>query len=73
MLEYQNIKTFLQNFTFQIGLEKFFWLKMLTILFHVKDEEIFGAFYEKELQKTKEEEFRIEKVIKRKGYKLSVK
>ena len=46
---------------------------MLTILFHVKDEEIFGAFYEKELQKTKEEEFRIEKVIKRKGYKLFVK
>ena len=26
-----------------------------------------GTFYEKELQKTNQEEFRIEKVIKRKG------
>ena len=26
-----------------------------------------GTFYEKELQKTSQEEFRIEKVIKRKG------
>ena len=30
-------------------------------------EEITGTFYEKELQKTSQEEFRIEKVIKRKG------
>ena len=30
-------------------------------------EEIIGTFYEKELQKTNQEEFRIEKVIKRKG------
>ena len=30
-------------------------------------EEITGTFYEKELQKTNQEEFRIEKVIKRKG------
>ena len=33
-------------------------------------EEITGTFYEKELQKTKQEEFRIEKVIKRKGDKI---
>ena len=33
-------------------------------------EEIVGNFYEKELQKTNQEEFRIEKVIKRKGNKL---
>ena len=32
-------------------------------------EEIIGTFYEKELQKTSQEEFRIEKVIKRKGEK----
>ena len=32
-----------------------------------------GTFYEKELKKTKQEEFRIEKVIKRKGDKLYVK
>ena len=36
-------------------------------------EEITGTFYEKELQKIDEQEFRIEKVIKKKGDKLYVK
>ena len=36
-------------------------------------EEIIGTFYEKELQKTNQKEFRIEKVIKRKRDKLYVK
>ena len=36
-------------------------------------EEIIGTFYEKELQKTNQKEFRVEKVIKRKGNKLYVK
>ena len=36
-------------------------------------EEIIGTFYEKELQKTNQKEFRIEKVIRRKGDKLYVK
>ena len=36
-------------------------------------EEIIGTFYEKELQKTNQEEFRIEDVIKKKGNKLYVK
>ena len=36
-------------------------------------EEIIGTFYEKELQKTNQQEFRIEKVIKRKSDKLYVK
>ena len=36
-------------------------------------EEIIRTFYEKELQKTSQEEFRIEKVIKRKGNKIFVK
>ena len=36
-------------------------------------EEIIGTFYEKELQKTNQQEFRIEKIIKRKGDKLYVK
>ena len=36
-------------------------------------EEIIGKFYEKELQKTNQKGFRIEKVIKRKGDKLYVK
>ena len=39
----------------------------------LNDEEIIGTFYEKELQKTNQEEFRIEKVIKRKGDKMYVK
>ena len=39
----------------------------------LNDEEIIGTFYEKELQKTNQEEFRIEKVIKRKGDKVYVK
>ena len=37
------------------------------------DEEITGSFYEKELQKTSQEKFRIEKVLKKKGDKLYVK
>ena len=36
-------------------------------------EEIIGTFSEKELQKTNQQEFRIEKVMKRKGDKLNVK
>ena len=36
-------------------------------------EEIVERFYEKELQKTNQKQFRIEKVIKRKGNKLYVK
>ena len=36
-------------------------------------EKIIGSFYEKELQKTSQEEFRIEKIIKRKGDKIYVK
>ena len=36
-------------------------------------EEIIGLFYEKELQKTNQQEYRIEKGIKRKGEKLLVK
>ena len=35
--------------------------------------EIIGTFYEKELQKTSQQEFRIEKVIKKKVDKLYVK
>ena len=39
----------------------------------LNDEEITGSFYEKELQNTNREKFRIEKVLKRKGDKLYVK
>ena len=40
---------------------------------HLNGEKISGSFYEKELQKTNHKEFRIEKVIKKKGTKLYVK
>ena len=43
------------------------------IINDLNDEEITGIFYEKELQNTNQKEFRIEKVIKRKGHKLYVK
>ena len=36
-------------------------------------EQIIGTFYEKELQKTNQKKFRIEKAIKKKGNKLYVK
>ena len=39
----------------------------------LKDEEVVRTFYEKELQKTKQKEFSVEKVIRRKGEKLYVK
>ena len=39
----------------------------------LNDKQITGTFYEKELQKTNQQVFRIEKVIKNKGDKLYVK
>ena len=43
------------------------------VINNLNDEEITGTFYEKELQKTSQEEFRVEEVIRRKGDKLYVK
>ena len=69
MQEYQNTKTFLLKDILQTGLNWFLHLKKSKILFHVisdlNSEEIVGTFYEKELQKTNQKEFRIEKVIKK--------
>ena len=39
----------------------------------LNDDEIIETFYEKELQKTNQQEFRIEKVIKKKGDKSYIK
>ena len=78
LLEYQNTKKILQKVTVQIGL-KFLRLKKLKILFrgHVVNdpngEEIAGTFYEKELQKKKNQKrFTIKRIIKRRGNKLHV-
>ena len=46
---------------------------MTYVISDLNGEEIAGTFYEKELQKTSQKEFRIEKVIRRKGDKLHVK
>ena len=43
------------------------------VISNLNGKKIVGSFYKKELQKTNQEEFRIEKLIKRKGNKLSVK
>ena len=43
------------------------------IINDLNGEEIIESFYEKELQKTNQKEFRIKKVLKRKGDKLYVK
>ena len=46
------------------------WKYVINVL---NGEKIIGTFYEKNLQKTNQQEFRTEKVIKRKGDKLYVK
>ena len=46
---------------------------MEYLISDLKGEEITGTFYKKELQKTNQQTFRIEKVIKKKGDKLHVK
>ena len=43
------------------------------VISDLKGEKVVGTFYKKELQKTNQKEFVIEKVIKRKGDKLYVK
>ena len=62
---------------FQIGLKKLLWLKKLTVLAYfisdLQSEEIVGMFYEEELLKTNWKEFKVEKMIKRKGNALYVK
>ena len=48
-------------------------VSLTYVINDLNGEEITGKFYEKELQKTNQEEFRITKVIKRKGDKIYVK
>ena len=72
----------MQRATLHFGLKKFLRLKksrlsfMLLINYVINDlngEENTGTFYEKELQNIDQQEFQIEKVIKKKGDKLHVK
>ena len=80
MLEYQNIKIFFAKGYIPNWSEEVFVIKEVKntvpwtyVISDLNGEEIIGTFYEKELQKTNQEEFRIEKVIKKKGDKLYVK
>ena len=80
MLEYRDMKIFLQKAMSQIGLKKCLWSKKVKntvpwtyVISDLGGEEIVGAFHRKELAKTNQQEFTLEKVIKRKGDKLYVK
>ena len=75
--KYKNIfaKGYMPNWS-----EKVFIIKKVKntvpwtyVINDLNGEEITGTFYEEELLKTNQEEFRIEKVIRRKGDKLYVK
>ena len=79
-LEYQNIKNIFAKGYVPNCSEEVFLIKIVKntvpwiyIISDLKGEEIVGTFSEKELQQTNQKEFRIEKVIKRKGNKLYVK
>ena len=68
------------NDTCQIGLKKFLFISKIKntvpwtyVINDLNGEEIIGAFYEKELQKTNQKEFRIEKVLTKKDDKLYIK
>ena len=77
MSKYKNIfaKGYMPNWS-----EEVFVIKKIKntvprtyVINDLNGEEVIGTFYEKELQKANQEEFRIEKVIRRKGDKLYVK
>ena len=79
MLEFHNIesiftKGYTSNWEDVFVISKIKNTVPLTyVISDLNGEEITGSFYEKELQKTSQKEFRIEKVLKRKGDKLHVK
>ena len=73
--KYKNIFGYVPNWS-----EEVFVIKKIKstapwkyVISDVKVEEITGTFYKKELQKANKKEFRVEKVIKRKGDKLYIK
>ena len=79
MLEYQNIKIFLQKAVRNWSEDVFVIKKVKNtipwafVISDLKGKEIVRTFYRKKLQMAKQKEFRIEKVIKGKGEKLYVK
>ena len=80
MSEFQSIKIFFaKGYTPNCSEEVFVVKKVQNtvpwtyLINDLNGEEIKGSFYEKELQKTDQKEFRIEKMIKKKGDKLFLK
>ena len=80
MLEFQNMKTFFAKVYNPNWSEEVFVISKIKntvrwtyVISDLNGEEITGSYYEKELQKTSQQEFRIEKVLKRRGEELSVK
>ena len=80
MLEYKNYKNFFANSYTPNWSEEVFVIKKVKntvpwtyVINDLNGKEIVGTFYQNELQKTDQKEFRIEKVVKRKGNKLYVK
>ena len=75
--KYKNIfaKGYTQNWSEEVFVvskikDTVLWTYVISDL---NGEPIAGSFYEKELQKTNQEKFRIEKMLKRKGNKLYIK
>ena len=65
MSEVQNLKMYLLKVIHLIGVKKFLSLKKKTVpstyvISDLSGEQIIGSFYEKELQKTNQKEFKIE-------------
>ena len=73
--KYKNIftKGYMPNWSEEVFVIKKVTVPWTYVINDLNGEEITGTFYEKELQNTNQEEFRIEKVIRRKGDKLYVK
>ena len=75
----RNKNTFAKRYTPNWSAEVFVIKKVKNtvpwtfVIVDLNGKEIIGTFYEKELKKTNQQEFRIEKVIKRKDNKLYVK
>ena len=74
--KYKNIfaKGYTPNWSEEVFVTKKvkYTVRWTYVINDLNGEEITGTFYEKELQKTNQKEFRIEKVIRRKGDKLYI-
>ena len=77
MSKYKNIfaKDYTPNWSEEVFVIKEFknTVSWIYVINDLNDEEITGIFYKRELQKVDQQEFRIEKVTKKKGDKLYVK